>query len=102
MVEAANTARAMGTGFKQWKHLFSPLYRPQLITIIAMAAFNQLDGINTIMFYVRARPVSAALGARLVRVWLRCSGRNAGMGWGKDVRTRRVRQERLGALSHGP
>lgn len=25
--------------------------RPQLVTNIAMAAFNQLDGINSIMFY---------------------------------------------------
>jgi len=54
MIEAANNARAVGSGFQQWKQLFSPLYRPQLVTIIAMAAFNQLDGINTIMFYVSA------------------------------------------------
>lgn len=59
LVEAANHARAMGTGFAQWKSLFSPLYRPQLVTIIAMAAFNQLDGINTIMFYVSVAVCSA-------------------------------------------
>jgi hypothetical protein len=60
LIDAANHARSVGTGLKQWKHLFSPLYRPQLVTIIAMAAFNQLDGINTIMFYVSRPPCPAA------------------------------------------
>jgi hypothetical protein len=34
-----------------WRAIFSRKFAPQLVTIVALQVFNQLDGINSIMFY---------------------------------------------------
>jgi hypothetical protein len=47
--EAARFARAHHRG--GWSSLFSRRYLPQLLITIALPTFNQLDGINSIMFY---------------------------------------------------
>ncbi|GBF88488.1 hypothetical protein Rsub_01201 [Raphidocelis subcapitata] len=49
IIEAARFARATSKG--SWASLFERRYLPQLILTIALPMFNQLDGINSIMFY---------------------------------------------------
>jgi len=48
-VEAARFAKATSKG--SWASLFDRRYLPQLVITIALPMFNQLDGINSIMFY---------------------------------------------------
>ena len=49
IVEAARFAKAHSKG--SWASLFDRRYLPQLAMTIALPMFNQLDGINSIMFY---------------------------------------------------
>jgi hypothetical protein len=48
-VEAAKFARSIQKN--QWRAMFSKRYIPQVVVCIALPIFNQLDGINSIMFY---------------------------------------------------
>jgi hypothetical protein len=47
--DAAVAARSMKVN--PWRAIFSRKFIPQLVTIVALQVFNQLDGINSIMFY---------------------------------------------------
>ncbi|WIA37403.1 hypothetical protein OEZ86_014328 [Tetradesmus obliquus] len=47
--DAAVAARS--TKVNPWRAIFSRKFTPQLVTIVALQVFNQLDGINSIMFY---------------------------------------------------
>jgi hypothetical protein len=48
-VEAAKAARRVKVN--PWRALFSRRFQPQLVVLVALQVFNQMDGINTIMFY---------------------------------------------------
>jgi hypothetical protein len=47
--DAAVAAHSMK--FNPWRAIISRKFMPQLVTIVALQIFNQLDGINSIMFY---------------------------------------------------
>lgn len=49
IVDAARAAH--NTSINPWRALFSKRFAPQLIILVALQMFNQLDGINSIMFY---------------------------------------------------
>eukprot|EP00775_Hariotina_reticulata_P013342 gene13342-13470_t len=49
IVDAAQQAHSIRVN--PWRTMFSRRYVPQLVTIVALQVFNQMDGINTIMFY---------------------------------------------------
>lgn len=49
LVDAARTAHNQTVN--PWHAIFSRRYTPQLVILVALQAFNQLDGINSIMFY---------------------------------------------------
>lgn len=44
-----------------WRALFSRRFTPQLVVLVALQVFNQMDGINTIMFY--APQLFSAMGS---------------------------------------
>lgn len=49
ILEAARAARRVQ--HNPWRSLFSRRFTPQLVVLVALQVFNQMDGINTIMFY---------------------------------------------------
>jgi hypothetical protein len=49
IVEAAKAGRRVKVN--PWRALFSRRFTPQLVVLVALQVFNQMDGINTIMFY---------------------------------------------------
>lgn len=49
ILEAARAARR--AQHNPWRSLFSRRFAPQLVVLVALQVFNQMDGINTIMFY---------------------------------------------------
>lgn len=49
ILEAARAARR--AQHNPWRSLFSRRFTPQLVVLVALQVFNQMDGINTIMFY---------------------------------------------------
>jgi hypothetical protein len=55
-------AASRSTKVNPWRAIFSRKFAPQLVTIVALQVFNQLDGINSIMFY--APQASAAADSR--------------------------------------
>ena len=52
-IVAAREARSLAKG--AWRSMFSAKYLPQLMITIWLPIFNQLDGINSIMFYGEGR-----------------------------------------------
>ena len=53
IIDAAREARSLAKG--AWRSMFSAKYLPQLMITIWLPIFNQLDGINSIMFYGEGR-----------------------------------------------
>ncbi|KAF8065876.1 STP13 [Scenedesmus sp. PABB004] len=49
MRDAADAAHAVRAN--PWRAMFSRKFTPQLVILVALQIFNQLDGINSIMFY---------------------------------------------------
>lgn len=49
IIEAGRLAKSYKQN--QWRVIFSRQYLPQLVINIALPIFNQLDGINSVMFY---------------------------------------------------
>jgi hypothetical protein len=53
LTDAAKASRRMTVN--PWRAIFSRRFRPQLIVLVALQVFNQMDAINTIMFYDKCR-----------------------------------------------
>lgn len=59
IVDAARAARRVRVN--PWRAMFSRRFTPQLVVLIALQVFNQMDGINTIMFW--APQLFSAMGS---------------------------------------